>query len=80
MSENANKGLGNHQSQSQAYLGGKENNGNLIDKGIQPLCDALKCNNRATEKIELSAGNYGILLINVCKNCIHKTSCVISGV
>ncbi|MDR4489464.1 MAG: hypothetical protein R2685_00985 [Candidatus Nitrosocosmicus sp.] len=71
MSENANKGLRNHQSQSQTYLGGKENNGDHIDKGITPPCDALKCYNKATEKIELSAGIYGTLLINVCKDCIH---------
>ncbi len=71
MSEITNKGLGNHQSQSQTYFGSKDINGNLIDKDIPPPCDALKCYNKATEKIELSAGIYGTLLINVCKDCVH---------
>lgn len=68
MSEHANVGVENHQSQSQTYLG-KEYNENLIDKGIL-LCDALNCDREATEKIEFSAGIYGTLLINVCKNCV----------
>lgn len=70
MPENIINGLEtSHKSHYQTF---DRNNSNekLPDKDIHPTCDVLKCNNRPTEKIELSAGVYGILRINVCKNCI----------
>jgi hypothetical protein len=68
MPENTINGLETpHKSYSQATCGNTKEE-KVFDKDIP--CDALKCNNKATEKIELSAGIYGILQINVCKNCI----------
>lgn len=67
MLENAINGLGNHKSHSQAINGNTQNE-DLYDKSIP--CDALDCDAEASEKIELSAGIYGTIHINVCKNCI----------
>lgn len=68
MLKNVKNGLANHTSHSQA-IDSNTKNEKVSDKDIHP-CDALKCNEKATEKTELSAGIYGILLINVCRNCI----------
>jgi hypothetical protein len=68
MLQNINNGLGNHNSHSQAI----DYNDNLekVSDKINSPCEHLGCNREATEKIELNAGIYGILQINVCKNCV----------
>ena len=67
MSKNWINGLGNHESHSQTHSVKKDYD-HISDKDI--FCDALNCNSEAVEKIQLSAGIYGTLLFNVCKNCI----------
>ena len=34
------------------------------------ICNRFDCNNLATDEIKLSAGNFGIITIRVCKGCI----------
>ena len=33
------------------------------------ICYALDCDKTATENIDLSAGNFGIITLKVCKEC-----------
>ncbi|MDN5846924.1 MAG: hypothetical protein L0H53_11695 [Candidatus Nitrosocosmicus sp.] len=68
MPKNVKEEIVNHISHSQTINNDTQNE-RVSDKDILP-CDALKCNEKASEKIELSAGIYGNLQINVCKNCI----------
>jgi hypothetical protein len=68
MLKNVKNGLANHTSHSQA-IDCNDNVEKVSDKDI-PSCEHIGCDREATEKIELSAGIYGKLLINVCNNCI----------
>jgi hypothetical protein len=36
------------------------------------ICNAFGCSKNATEKINASAGIYGIISLSLCKNCISK--------
>jgi hypothetical protein len=76
------KGLGNHYrslsnqttSKNEFTTVTKNTGSNKINYGE---CEALGCNCKATEPIEVSAGKYGIIMLYVCKNCIHifKNAC-----
>jgi hypothetical protein len=46
----------------------------LQNQGVKQLCEAIGCGEQATEQITVSAGNYGTLILFVCKNCIGKFS------
>ena len=36
------------------------------------LCEAVGCQEEATEEITVNAGEFGVLILSVCKNCIGK--------
>ncbi len=36
------------------------------------ICNAFECFNKATEKIEVKAGKFGIISLNLCSVCIEK--------
>lgn len=39
--------------------------------GIKCICEALNCYSEAKTTVDVSAGKYGILHINVCENCVR---------
>ena len=39
---------------------------------VNKLCEAVDCNGKATEEIEVSAGKHGFIILFVCNNCISK--------
>jgi hypothetical protein len=45
------------------------NNDNELNKDN---CNAFECFNKATEKIEVKAGKFGIISLNLCSACIEK--------
>jgi hypothetical protein len=47
----------------------KEYNDTDINKNI---CEALGCSAKATDKIALEGGTFGIISVLVCRNCIRK--------
>ena len=36
------------------------------------ICNAFGCSNKATESIEVSAGIFGTITLDVCQFCINK--------
>lgn len=36
------------------------------------LCEAVGCEKIATEQITVNAGEFGTLILSVCKNCTEK--------
>jgi hypothetical protein len=47
----------------------KEYNDTDINKNI---CEAVGCFAKATDKIALEGGTYGVISVLVCRNCIRK--------
>ena len=47
----------------------KEYNDTDINKNI---CEAIGCFAKATDKIALEGGTYGVISVMVCRNCIGK--------
>jgi hypothetical protein len=44
---------------------------NSITKEInKDICNAFGCTKNATEKINVSAGSFGTISLNLCKNCV----------
>ena len=44
---------------------------NIKSKKInKEICNAFGCSNYATEKINVSAGKFGTISLNLCNNCI----------
>ncbi|MDN5846428.1 MAG: hypothetical protein L0H53_09160 [Candidatus Nitrosocosmicus sp.] len=44
---------------------------NSNDKSYyKDLCEALECHNHAKNKINLNAGKYGNIKVNVCDDCL----------
>lgn len=37
---------------------------------FKDICNALECNNKATQTVSINAGSFGTITLNVCKNCI----------
>ena len=35
-------------------------------------CEAFGCDKKATGEIEVSAGKFGMIILNLCKNCAAK--------
>lgn len=38
----------------------------------KPICDAVGCEEEATEQIVVNAGKFGTLILSVCKRCTGK--------
>jgi hypothetical protein len=38
----------------------------------KPICEAVDCNDIGTERIDLSAGKFGVIELLVCSNCVLK--------
>jgi hypothetical protein len=36
------------------------------------ICEAVDCYESATEKVEISAGKFGIITLNLCHECAVK--------
>jgi hypothetical protein len=36
------------------------------------LCEAVNCNAIATREISVNAGNYGLISLNLCRDCVKK--------
>jgi hypothetical protein len=36
------------------------------------ICNAFGCSNNAVEKIDVDAGKFGIISLDLCINCIKK--------
>jgi hypothetical protein len=45
---------------------------NLKAADILDICEAVGCQEQATEQITVSAGELGTLILSVCSNCISK--------
>jgi hypothetical protein len=39
---------------------------------IKDICNAFGCSNSATEKINVSAGTFGTISLDLCNNCVAK--------
>ena len=45
----------------------------LISKEInKEICNCFGCSNNATEKINVSAGTFGTISLDLCNNCVRK--------
>lgn len=38
----------------------------------KPICEAVRCEEVATEQITVNAGEFGTLILSVCKSCTGK--------
>ena len=38
----------------------------------KPICEALGCEELASEQVTVNAGEFGTLILSVCTNCIGK--------
>ena len=38
----------------------------------KPICEAVGCEELASEQITVNAGEFGTLILSVCTNCIGK--------
>ena len=47
-------------------------NQDAIQQTNEEICNAFGCSDKATEKVNVDAGKFGIITIHVCKNCIIK--------
>jgi hypothetical protein len=48
-------------------------NKEYIDSGLNKnICEAVGCFSKATDKIALEGGTFGIISVLVCRNCIRK--------
>ncbi len=36
------------------------------------ICNAFGCWDKATEKVNVEAGKFGLITLQVCKNCLSK--------
>lgn len=36
------------------------------------LCEAFDCNSKATAQVQVNAGKFGNITLNVCKDCVSK--------
>lgn len=36
------------------------------------ICEAINCYREATEKIDIKAGSFGLITLNLCKRCIKR--------
>lgn len=47
---------------------------NDITRGISvpKICEAVDCYETATEKVEISAGKFGIITLDLCHECLPK--------
>jgi hypothetical protein len=46
---------------------------NYLSKDVnKEICNAFGCSEKATEKINLSAGKFGEISLNLCDKCIKK--------
>jgi hypothetical protein len=49
----------------------------MVDRYIsqqinKAVCNAFGCSEKATKKIEVSAGTFGKITLHVCRDCIGK--------
>jgi hypothetical protein len=43
----------------------------ISDKINKEICNALGCSKNATEEISVTAGKYGTVSLDLCKNCVN---------
>lgn len=48
------------------------NNKDFVKESNKEICLGYGCNRKATEKIEVDAGTFGNIVLNLCSICVRK--------